>query len=220
MSELIDILRVVVREELGRIRAPELAIVVAVYANDADGNNHQVDVRLRGSNVELQRVPVTVPRYGVSMLPRIDDLVLVTFVGGELNAPIVIGAVYDENTQPPEAAPGELVYTVPDEGSERHLHLKLPSGVTYTVDDTALKIVAGGTELILEQDGDVTVNAAGNLVLTAQGDITVEAGGALNLKATTDVAIEGLNVKAEGSAEAKVKGATVGIAGIVQFSTS
>jgi hypothetical protein len=220
VSELIDILRVVVREELAHIRAPELAIVVGVYANDADGNNHQVDVRLRGSNVELQRVPVTVPRYGVSMLPRIADLVLVAFVGGALNAPVMIGVVYDENTQPPEAAPGELVYTVPDEGGERHVHLELPSGMTCTVDDTALKIAAGGTELTLEQDGDVTIKAGGNLGLNAQGDVTVEAGGALNLKAGTEATIEGLSVTAQGSAETKVKGATVGIAGIVQFSAS
>ncbi len=157
MSEFIDLLRVVVREELARQRAPELGIVLAVYANDAEGNNHQVDVRLRASGVELQRVPVTVARYGLSVLPREGDLVLVTFVDGDLNAPVVIGSLYDENTQPPEASPAEVVYQVPDAGGERHLHLELPSGMTCTVDDATLTISAGGTEITLEQDGDVSI---------------------------------------------------------------
>jgi len=220
LSELIDTLRAIVRDELARMRSPELGIVLAVYSNDAEGNNHQVDVRLRASGVELQRVPVTVPRYGMSMLPRVDDLVLVVFVGGELNAPVAIGCVYDERVQPPEAAPGELVYKVPDEGGERHMHLEMPSGVTYTVDDTVLKIVAGGTEITLEQDGNVQINAIGNIELKADGDITLEAGGKLTLKATTDVEIQGLNVKTEASAQGECKAPMLKFGGMAQFSPS
>lgn len=220
MSELIDTLRAIVRDELARMRAPELALVLETYANDADGNNHQVDVRLRGSGVELQRVPVTVQRYGMSMLPRIGDLVLVVFVGGELNAPMVIGSVYDEAHQPPEATAGEVVYQVPDEGGERHLHLEMPSGVTYTVDDGALKIVAGGTEIQLQQDGDVTIHAAGNIELTTDGDMTLRSYGNLLLEAAMDVEIKGLNIKTQGSAQTEIKSPILKLAGLAQFSPS
>lgn len=218
MSELIDTLRAIVRDELARMRAPELALVLETYANDADGNNHQVDVRLRGSGVELQRVPVTVQRYGISMLPRIGDLVLVVFVGGELNAPMVIGSVYDEAHQPPEAAPDEVVYKVPDAGGERHLHLEMPSGVTYTVDDSALKIVAGGTEIALQQDGDVSIHATGNIVLATDGDLILKSNGKLLLEAAMDVEIKGLNIKAQGSAQADIKAPILNLAGLTQFS--
>ena len=118
-----------------------------VYANEGDGNNHQVDVRLRNSGVELKRAPVTVQRYGISSLPRVDDLVVVVFLGGQLNAPMVMGCVYDENVQPPEAAPGELVYSVPDEAGKKHFHMELPSGTAITFDDEIVTLVTGGTEL-------------------------------------------------------------------------
>ncbi|SEA37497.1 hypothetical protein SAMN05660964_01436 [Thiothrix caldifontis] len=218
MSGLIDTLRAIIRDELARMQPPELGIVLAVYANDADGNNHQVDVRLRASGVELQRVPVTVPRYGMSMLPCVDDLVLLMFVGGELNAPMVIGCVYDEHTQPPEAAPGELIYKIPDEGGERHIQLETPSGVTFTVDDGAIKIVAGNTSITLEQDGNVQIMAAGNLELKADGDITLEAGGKLTLKATSDAEVQGMNIKLQGSAQTEFKSPMLKLTGMAQFS--
>jgi phage baseplate assembly protein gpV len=220
VSELIDTLRAIVRDELARMRSPELAIVLAVYANDADGNNHQVDVRLRASGVELQRVPVTVQRYGLSALPRVDDLVLVVFVGGELNAATVIGSIYDERTQPPEATPEEVVYQVPDAGGERHLYLETPGGMSCSLDDGALTIAAGGTQLTLEQDGNVKIQAAGNIELKADGDVTLEAGGKLVLKATTDIAIEGLNVKTQASAQAEIKSALIKVGGMAQFNPS
>lgn len=220
MSELIDTLRAMVRDELARIRPPELGIVLAVFANDEDGNNHQVDVRLRGTGVELQRAPVTVARYGMSILPRVGDLVLVMFVGGNLNAPIVVGSVYDENIQPPEAAPGEVVYQIPDEGAERHLHLELPSGMSYTVDDEAMKIVAGGTEVLLEKDGNLQIKAAGNIELKADGDITLEASGKLTLKAATDVEIQGMNIKNQANAQAEHSAPMLKFGGMAQFSPS
>lgn len=220
MSELTDTLRAMIRDELARMRSPELGIVLEVYANDADGNNHQVDVRLRGSGVKLQRAPVTVPRYGMSILPRVGDLVLVMFVGGNLNAPIVVGSVYDENTQPPEAAPGELVYQIPDAGAERHLYVELPSGMSYTVDDEAMKIAAGGTEVLLEKDGNLQIKAVGNIELKADGDISLEASGKLTLKAATDVEIEGINIKSQASAQAEHKAPMQKFGGMAQFSPS
>lgn len=220
MSELIDTLRAIVRDELARMRPPELGIVLEVYANDAEGNNHQVDVRLRGSGVELQRAPVTVQRYGTSALPMVGDLVLVMFVGGDLNAPMVIGCVYDENTQPPEAAPGEVVYRIPDDGGERHLHVELPSGMTYTLDDEVMKIVAGGTEVLLEKDGNLQVKVAGNIELKADGDITLEATGKLTLKSSADVEIQGMNIKSQANAQAESKAPMLKFGGIAQFSPS
>ena len=220
MSDLIDTMRAIIRDEMVRMRPSELGIVMDVYANDADGNNHQVDVRLRGSGVELKRAPVTVQRYGMSALPRVGDLVLVIFLGGNLNAPMVIGCVYDENTQPPEAAPGELVYQIPDDGGERHLHVELPSGMSYTVDDEAISVTAGGTEVLLEKDGNVQIKAAGNIELKADGDVLLEAGGNLNLKAAIDVVIEGTNIESQANASAASKAPVLKFGGMTQFDPS
>ncbi|WP_075185950.1 phage baseplate assembly protein V [Teredinibacter haidensis] len=220
MSELIDTLRAIVRDELSRMRAPEMGIVAAVYPNDTDGNNHQVDVRLRNSGVELMRVPVTVQRYGLSALPRVDDAVVVVFLGGDLNAPMVIGCVYNEEHNPPEAAASEMVYQIPDDGGERHLYVELPSGMSITVNDESIQITAGGTEVQLEQDGDLKIVSAANIDFQAQGDISLEASGKLNLKASQDVNIQGMNVKNQADVQLECKGSILKFGGMAQFSSS
>ena len=220
MSELIDTLRAIVRDEIARNRCAELGIVVQIYANDGDGNNHQVDVRLRSSGVELKRAPVTVQRYGMSALPMVGDLVLVVFLGGELNAPMVIGCVYDDNIQPPEASASELHYIVPDEGGEKHFHMELPSGTSITIDDEKVSLISGGTEIEVEKDGAVKIVAGGNIELSASGDISLEAGGDIKLKAGVNLEAEGIGVKIQASAEAEVKAASLKFAGLAQFSPS
>jgi uncharacterized protein involved in type VI secretion and phage assembly len=156
----------------------------------------------------------------MSALPMVGDLVLVVFLGGDLNAPMIIGCVYDENTQPPEAAAGELVYQIPDDGGERHLHVELPSGMSYTVDDEAMSITAGGTEVLLEKDGNVQISASGNIELKAEGDVVLEAGGSLNLKAAIDVVTEGMNIKSQANTSAESKAPSLTFGGITQFSPS
>jgi hypothetical protein len=103
MSNLIPTLRAIVREELTRYRMPELGVVSGVFAkDDSDDGNHQVNVTLRGSGVELQRAPVAIDRAGWSALPREGDVVVVTFLDGDLNSPVVLGTVYDNTLRPPK----------------------------------------------------------------------------------------------------------------------
>ena len=74
VSSLIDALRAIIRDELAARRPPELGIVTQVYPGDGNAGNHQADLRLRSSGLELSRVPVAVPRLGFSLLPRPGDL--------------------------------------------------------------------------------------------------------------------------------------------------
>jgi hypothetical protein len=94
-------MRAIIREELSRHRGTELGIVTEVFARDSESgdNNHQVSIRLRSTGVELQRAPVVVGRAGFSLLPRSGDLVVVSYVDGDMNAPVVIGSLYDSESQ-------------------------------------------------------------------------------------------------------------------------
>ena len=188
MSDMVDIIRAIVRDEMVRRRAPELGIVTAVQSRDSDSsdNNHQVNVRLRASGVELQRVPVAAARLGLSLLPKVDDLVLVVFANDDINAPVVVGSVYDETVQPPVAKPDELVYmpTDPDDSAIRRLHIELANGCALTWQDDHLTLKLGGTELTVNQDGDVQIKSAGKFEIKADGDISIEAGGNITLKAS------------------------------------
>ncbi len=223
MTELIDTLRAIVRDELARSRAAELGVVTAVHPRDADGSdaNHQVHVRLVASGVELQNVAVAVGRLGLSVVPQIGDTVLVVFVQGDLNAPVVVGSLYDAAVQPPVAQAGELVYAPSDAGGDaslRRVHIALGDDVLLTLDDENLTVKLGGTELTIAKDGDVTISSAAKLVIQTQGDMSFEASGNLELKAQGNVTVSGVAATLEGTGSAKVKAPSVSLAGNTQFS--
>jgi uncharacterized protein involved in type VI secretion and phage assembly len=224
VTDLIATLRAIVRDELARHHAPELGVVTQAFARDGDGskNNHQVNLKLRASGVELQRVPVAVSRLGLSALPNEGDLMLVAFVGGDLNAPVAVGCLYDDEAHPPVAQPHEVVYQPPDEEESgvRRFHLELANGGTLTLEDESLTITLGDTAVEVAKDGDVTIRAKGKLRLESQSDIELEAQGALKLTATGDLTAKGMSATVEGQSAAKLKGAQVSLAGMTQFSAS
>ncbi len=224
MSDLIGTLRAIVRDELARMRPAELATVTQVFARegDDDRNNHEVSLRLRGSGVELQRVPVAVGRLGLSALPSEGDLMLVAFVGGDLNAPVALGCLYDDRAHPPVARPHEVVYQPPDEEASgvRRLHLELRNGSTLTLDDERLQIVLGDTSVAINRDGDVVIQAAGKLRVELDGDFELEARGDVKLTAQGQLSLQGMTASVEGQTRAGVKGAQIALAGMTQFSPS
>jgi hypothetical protein len=214
VTVLVPALQAVVRDELAALRTIELGIVSKAYTNEggAGDNNLAVDVRLRGSALELQRVPVTVGRLGFSAAPRTGDLALLAFVGGELNGAVCIGFLYDEQTRPPDAKATELVYVVADDAADddRRLELELAGGNKLTLQDKKLTVTMGSTTLVVEADGAITLEAGGDIGLKAQG--------AISLEAQQAVTVKGMSVALEGQSEAKLKGATVAIAGMTSFS--
>ena len=70
MSSLIDALRAIIRDELAARRPPELGIVTQVYPGDGNAGNDQADLRLRGSGLELARVPVAAFMMPISIRPK------------------------------------------------------------------------------------------------------------------------------------------------------
>lgn len=223
MSDLMGVIRAVVRDELGRRRPPELGTVTVVNpkTGDDDDGNHQVNIKLR-SGLELQRVPVTVARLGLSALPNVGDLMIVDFVGGDLNAPVAVGCLYDEQAHPPQAAEHEVVYQPPDPGdsSVRRMHVELQNGNVITLGDDKLTIIFGDTSVVINKDGDVAISAKGKVSLSAQSDIEIDAQGDLKLSARGSVSLKGSSTTIEGQSSTTVKGPSVTLAGNTQFSPS
>lgn len=88
-------------------------------------------------------------------------------------------------------------------------------------------VLAGGTKITMNQDGDVVVEAVGDLTLRANGAMELQAGTNLTMKAGTNAELTaGASLSLQGSAEAKleaagslsVRGSVVSIAGITSFS--
>jgi uncharacterized protein involved in type VI secretion and phage assembly len=225
MSTLVPALQALVREELGGVRAIELGTVTATFTNQGGSgdNNVAISVRLRGSALELQHVPVAIGRLGLSFSPRVGDLVVLAFVGGDVNGAIAIGFLYDEQTRPPDAGATEVVYVVPDDqkDDDRRFEMQLPSGNKLTIQDGKVTIAMGQTSLVVEADGAITLDAKGDITLKSQGSLSLLAQSDVKIEAQASASLKGsTSVSVESSAQAQLKGATTTIAGTTSFSAS
>jgi phage baseplate assembly protein gpV len=222
MRDLVQIIRSIVREELAGHRAPDLGVVTKVFPGDGGEGNHEVSVRLRETGLEIERVPVCVARPGFSLLPRAGDLVVLAFVGGDLNAPVVIGSLYDSENRPPEAGALEAVYEPPDAGDDgvRRLFMRTPGGGEITLTDGSLTVALGGTEVVVNDGGDVTVTAKAKVVIEASADIEIRASGSMSLEAAAELRLKGATVAIEGQGQAEIKAPAIALAGMTQFRAS
>jgi phage baseplate assembly protein gpV len=193
----------IVQEELGRVRTAELAIVQEQHphADDSDKDNYACTVRLRDSGIVLEQVPVATSRIGCVSIPAVNELVLIQFVGGDINAPIITGRLYNDEDRPPVNDDGQAIKHLPlgaedadavhielHSGDTRELVFKLGSGIEVNVRDddpvVELKVDGGKLTLQVDRDGAVALESKGNVELKGS-EISIEAQSQLNLKGST-----------------------------------
>jgi phage baseplate assembly protein gpV len=170
MSELIDLVRRTVREELALHRGPQLATVTALIAHESadDSANYEVDLRLKHDGLELPQVPVAVPHIGVAAPPRVGDLVLVSFLDHDIQQPFVTGRFYTDQERAPLFKEDDVLFEhrLPD-GTLNHLRMAadgslfLQRDVTKPEDNTEFK--AG---IRIDPQGLIELKSGDELVLT------------------------------------------------------
>lgn len=223
MQEMVDSIRRIARAEVTQQWAPGLGVVSSVHAGD-DGTELTCTIELRESGIVLPHVPIAVGTIGIAAPPVVGDLVLVAFAAGRLEAPIVIGRLYDENVSAPKNQPGQVIAWLPHaetdstkrievtadtpDGGARTLSIGLDGdpAVTITITDGKVSLVAGEASVTISQssssDGAVEVVAGdAKLTLSQSGDVAVEASGKLTLK--------GNEVEISGQSEVKIAGQTI-----------
>lgn len=195
---LYESIRKIVGEELRRVRTAELAVVQQQHLDD---ESYGCTVVLRDSGIVLREVPVATSRIGAVAVPAVGELVLVQFVGGDVNAPVIVGRLYNDEDAPPPSGDGKAVLHLPlgagdadavhvelASGDERRLSIALGSGLALTLqdDDPVVKLDVGDGRATIEigNDGAVSVQSSGSLELKAS-EITIEASGTLTLKGAT-----------------------------------
>ena len=117
MESVVGVMKRVAEHEARRILTTELGVVTAVFphADEGDADNYQVSVQLKGrmtpdgQRMELRRVPVATPYLGFAAIPNVGDLVLVQFIGGDVNAPVITGRLYNDEDRPPPNLNDELL---------------------------------------------------------------------------------------------------------------
>lgn len=109
---MIDIIQRVVRQELARSRTSLLGVVTAVFPHEGadDQNNYEASVQLKYEDLELRKVPIAVDYVGMAVPPRVGDLVLVQFIAGDLNQPVITGRFYHADERPPLHKAEEVMF--------------------------------------------------------------------------------------------------------------
>jgi uncharacterized protein involved in type VI secretion and phage assembly len=209
IADLVPELRRLIREEVQTLRSAELAVVQSQHPHESDGDsdNYAVTVRLRDSGIVLGKVPVATSRLGAAAIPPVGALVLVQFIGGDINAPVVTGTFYSDEDRPPVNADGQVIWNLPADAApddalrlevssadKKSVLLKLAGAVTIEIkdDDPAVSIdVGGNAQVTIDSDGKVTITSSQSLEVKAGSDLTLEAQGNFDLKAGGNMTIKG-----------------------------
>ncbi|WOD39719.1 phage baseplate assembly protein V [Nodosilinea sp. E11] len=184
-------------------------------AEGAPSPDHGVTVELRDSGLVLPRVPIAVGALGFAAMPAVDDLVVVLFLDGDVNAPVVVGRLYHPDQNPPVHDNGQLVLHLPSGDSSPKLKLEvkgdtpsirceLPDNVTLEILKDKVQVTVGEVQLSLQSSG------GGRAEVAAGGSkITLKQDGNIVVKAAGDLVLEGTNVEISGSGNVKLRGAKV-----------
>jgi uncharacterized protein involved in type VI secretion and phage assembly len=173
MQSIIGVMQKVAAHEVRRIYTTELGEVTAVFPHAAEGDtdNYQCSVKLKnkqqpdGQDFELARVPVATQHLGLVNIPNVGDLVLVSFIGGNLNAPVIIGRLYNDQDLPPLNNEKEVL-----------LQHSLTAGGSFKIDaEGALTLTSKNEQNIVTvaDDADITLVNATCQITIKEGDITL-----------------------------------------------
>ena len=211
MESIVGVMKKVAQQEAQRIHTTELGVVTAVFphADDGDKDNYQCSVRLKnrkqpdGADFELRQVPVATPYIGLAAIPNVGDLVLISFIGGDINAPVIIGRLYNDEDRPPANKSKEflLQHTIKEGGSikldedGRIIVTSKNQKNVLTVEDDKMSVVNEKFSLVIDVSGEkISIASDKDLELTApKGKFTVSAN----------------EVEITASAAMKLKGATI-----------
>ena len=206
---LLDTIRRIVRDELRRLPGATLAIVQEQHLGE---DEYACTVALHDSDLVLKRVPIATARMGLAAIPAVNDLVLLQFLNGDVNRPIIVGSLYNDEDRPPAHGDAQWVGELPLGAGDG-------SGVSLLAkgsDPPSLELRIGGGLVVTLKDDDPVVAidvGAGSAALTidSDGTIAVKGGRGLSIEAGTDLKMKGANVTIEGSGEVTVKGAVINL---------
>ncbi len=148
--------------------------------------------------------PMAGDEQGIYFVPEVEQEVLVAFVNGDVQYPIIIGSLWNESSLPPEnnvdgennirkirsRSGHEVLF---NDGDESKLEISTSSGHKIILDDTS-----GAEKITIEDNvgGLIELDSTSNKIL---------------IQSSMDVAIEATNISINATAELTLKGALIKI---------
>lgn len=168
-------------------------------------------------------VPYAGKDYGFCMCPEVGTQVVVGFVSGDRNAPVVLGQVRDSSMDQPSETLDEkndvkaiitrgghkIVFSDKDDG--KRIDVTTAGGLQLSLDDKEKTIVLSGKEgknRLLIDDGK------GEVSLIAEKKLTISVGGSTSLELTgTDMNASASKVTVKADSQLSLSGSQTGIEG-------
>lgn len=219
----IEVIKKIAEDEAKKLHLVEMGIVTLTFPHSegSDKDNYECNVKLKNRELELRKVPILTQHIGLACVPNVGDLVLLAFVNGNINAPIVIGRLYNDENRPPVNKAGEIIFESPDPKKKdlKRFYVKFQSGIVLTVTDEEIKVEARKSVVTIKNDGDIKIESNAKLDIKAKGSTTLSSDGDLsfsgqNIKIESHQALNlkaGTTAKVEASATLDIKGAMVNI---------
>ena len=192
MQSIVGVMQKVAAHEVRRIYTTELGEVTAVFPHAAedDTDNYQCSVKLKnrqqpdGEDFTLARVPVATQHLGLVNIPNVGDLVLISFIGGNLNAPVIIGRLHNDQDLPPVNNEKEVLlqhslteggrFKIDAEGAVT-LTSKNEQNIVTVADDADITLVNATCQITLKE-GDITLANDQCTITVKGGNITLDNG--------------------------------------------
>jgi uncharacterized protein involved in type VI secretion and phage assembly len=194
-------------EEADRVYEPMIGVVTD---NKDPDKLFRVKVKLPALSIQDSTFWIPVVSLGAGkergwfFLPEVDDEVLVGFEHGDINRPVVLGALWNGKDKAPKnnsSGSNPIRTLVSKKGSKIELD---DENDTVTISDGG-----GKGEIVIKADGKMTLTATsgdviiqcptGELKVVADGGIEMTATANLEIRAQTQANISGMSVKVEGS---------------------
>jgi len=214
-----EMIRKIAEREIGKLHILEYGKVesVNIHSSEDDGIGYTCSVLLvsrttdDGEMLKLENVPISTPFTGQIDVPYVDDLVLVSYINGDFELPVIIGRLYSREKKPPLFEDGQhLIEIAPNRyhsnGPEQSkIDIKFTDGsqTTINITNSSLLVTTGKTQMKLDSGGDPSIELKANettISMKEDGDITIKSKAKIDIKSDSDIKMEASgNITIKGS---------------------
>ena len=219
-----EMIRKIAQREVEKLHLIEYGKVesVNIHSSEDDGIGYTCSVLLvgrttdTGEMLKLENVPIVTGFTGQIDVPYVDDLVLVSYINGDFELPVIIGRLYSREKKPPLFEDGQhLIEIAPDryhpngpKTSTIHVKFKDGNQTTVTITNSKFEVKMGKDKLITLDlsdgnnmfvalkfgDNGIFINDQDQIGLLAEKDIYLKAKQNINLEADGDIKIKGAKI--------------------------
>lgn len=228
MPGIIDAVKKVTENEMRKVLTTELATVTSVFphSDEGDNDNYECNVRLMSKDLELKKVPMMTQHIGLSNPLHVGDLVVVTFINGDVNGPVILGRLYNDEDRPPLSKQEEVIYkpAYSKNPDLKRLNIVLPGpeeeSVNIELHDNIMTTKVGKSLVTLKEEGTIELKTEPGkkciiilddkgIRIDTEGDIQIHSSGSMTVECDQDLTFKAQNITMESQQAIKMKSGSI-----------